>query len=62
MSNIQDIMATAKVSQTDAVELQEVIMNEDLLDWSECTTAQFKKAIKLAQTFIAHGKSWEFTA
>ena len=62
MNNIQDIMATAKVSQAEAVELQEVIMNEDLLDWSECTTAQFKKAINLAQTFIAHGKSWEFTA
>jgi hypothetical protein len=55
-------MATAKVSQAQAVELEEVIMNEDLLDWSECTTAQFKRAIKLAQSFIAHGKSWEFTA
>ena len=62
MNNIQDIMATAKVSQTEAVELEEVIMNEDLLDWSECTIAQFKKAIKLAQSFIANGKSWEFTA
>ena len=62
MNNIQDIMKTAKVSESEAVQLEQVLMTEALLDWSECTTAQFKKAIKLAQSFIANGKSWEFTA
>jgi hypothetical protein len=59
MTNIQDIMKTAKVSESQAVELEQVLMSEALLDWSECTTAQFRKAIKLAQMFIANGKSWE---
>ena len=59
MKNIQDIMATAKVSQSDATLIEDVIGKEWLLDWSECTTAQFKKAIKQAQTFIANGMSWE---
>jgi hypothetical protein len=58
---IQDIMATAKVSQEYATELREVIMNEDLLDWSECTTSQFKFAIKQAQMFLENGKSWDCT-
>ena len=59
MTNIQDIMKTAKVSESQAVELEQVLMSEALLDWSECSQAQFKKAIKLAQMFIANGKSWE---
>jgi hypothetical protein len=62
VNNIQDIMAIAKVSQEHATELEQVIMNEDLLDWSECTTSQFKFAIKQAQMFIENGYSWEFTA
>jgi 3-phosphoglycerate kinase len=59
MKNIQDIMETAKVSQSEATLIEDVIGKEWLLDWSECTTAQFKKAIKQAQTFIANGMSWE---
>ena len=59
MKNIQDIMATAKVSQSEATLIEEVIGKEWLLDWSECSTAQFKKAIKLAQQFISNGMSWE---
>jgi hypothetical protein len=54
-------MKTAKVSESEAVQLEQVLMTEALLDWSECTTTQFKKAIKLAQQFIANGKSWDFT-
>jgi hypothetical protein len=59
MNNIQDIMETAKVTESDAFQIEQVIMSEQLLDWSECTTAQFKKAIKIAQMFIANGLSWE---
>jgi 3-phosphoglycerate kinase len=59
MNNIQDIMETAKVSQSEAALIEDVIGKEWLLDWSECTTAQFKKAIKQAQAFIANGMSWE---
>jgi hypothetical protein len=59
MKNIQDIMETAKVSQSEATVIEDVIGKEWLLDWSECTTAQFKRAIKQAQAFIANGMSWE---
>jgi 3-phosphoglycerate kinase len=59
MTNIQDIMKTAKVSQSEATLIEDVIGKEWLLDWSECTTAQFKKAIKQAQAFIANGMRWE---
>lgn len=59
MDNIQDIVKTAKVSVAEATLIEDVIGKEWLLDWSECSTAQFKKAIKLAQQFIANGMSWE---
>jgi 3-phosphoglycerate kinase len=59
MSNIQDTMQIAKVTQSEATVIVDVIDREWLLDWSECTTAQFKKAIKQAQQFIANGMSWE---
>ena len=59
MNNIQDIVKTAKVSVAEATLIEDVIGKEWLLDWSECSTAQFKKAIKLAQQFIANGMSWE---
>jgi len=59
MSNIQDTMQVAKVTQSEATVIVDVIDREWLLDWSECTTAQFRKAIKQAQQFIANGMSWE---
>jgi hypothetical protein len=59
VNNIQDIVKTAKVSVAEATLIEDVIGKEWLLDWSECSTAQFKKAIKLAQQFIANGMSWE---
>jgi hypothetical protein len=59
MSNIQDTMQVAKVTQSEATLIVDVIDKEWLLDWSECTTAQFKKAIKQAQQFISNGMSWE---
>ena len=62
MSQIKDIMNTAKVSEVFAAQLFEVIMNEALLDWSECSQNQFKFAIKQAQMFIENGNSWDYTA
>jgi hypothetical protein len=59
MSNIQDTMQVAKVTEAEATLIVDVIDREWLLDWSECTNAQFKKAIKLAQQFITNGMSWE---
>jgi epoxyqueuosine reductase QueG len=59
VNNIQDIMKTAKVTESDAFQIEQVIMSEQLLDWSECTQAEFKKAIKISQMFIANGLSWE---
>ena len=54
------IMELAKVDQTTARQIQEVIDNNWLVDrWSEATNAQIRKAIKLAQMFIANGNSWE---
>jgi len=59
MSHISETMQVAKVTESEATLIVDVIDREWLLDWSECTTGQFKKAIKLAQQFIANGKSWE---
>jgi len=59
MTNIQDTMQIAKVTEAEAKVIVDVIDREWLVDWSECTNAQFKKAIKLAQSFIANGMSWE---
>jgi uncharacterized protein YPO0396 len=58
VNNIQETMQVAKVTESEATLIVDVIDREWLLDWSECTTAQFKKAIKLAQQFIANGMSW----
>jgi len=58
-SVILDIMKMMKVSTSQAKEIAEVVQTEDLLDWSEATSAQYRKAFKLAQSFIANGKSWE---
>ena len=59
---IVDIMKMMKVTTSQAKEIAEVVQTEDLLDWSEATSVQYRKAFKLAQAFIANGKSWEFTA
>ena len=56
---IADISKMMKVNTTQAQEIAEVVQTEDLLDWSEATSAQYRKAFKLAQVFIANGKSWE---
>jgi hypothetical protein len=57
---IADIMKMMKVTTSQAKEIAEVVQTEDLLDWSEATAAQYCKAFKLAQVFIANNKSWEF--
>lgn len=54
------IMELAKVNETTALDIQNVIDNEWLIDrWSEASNAKIRKAIKLAQTYIANGYSWE---
>jgi hypothetical protein len=59
---IADIMKIMKVTTSQAKEIAEVVETEALLDWSEATSAQYRKAFKLAQAFIANGKSWEVNA
>jgi hypothetical protein len=56
---MHSIIEVAKVSEAEARLIQDVIDKEWLLDWSECSTAQLRKAIKQAQAFIANGMSWE---
>jgi hypothetical protein len=55
---IQDIMALGH-TEAEAIEIEDTINSEWLLDWSECSTRQFKSAVKLTVAFIANGKSWE---
>jgi hypothetical protein len=44
-----------------ALVIQDVIENEMLIDsWGKSSDYQIRKAIKLAQVFIANGNSWEF--
>ena len=57
---IADIMKMMKVSTSEAKAIAEVVETEALLDWSEATSSQYRKAFKLAQAFIANGNSWEF--
>ena len=57
---ITDIMEMMKITTSEAYEIAEVVQIEDLLDWSEASITQYRKAFKLAQAFIANGNSWEF--
>lgn len=57
-AQIQEIVNIGYTEET-AREIEEVINNQWLLDWSECTARQFKAAVKTAAAFIANGKSWE---
>jgi hypothetical protein len=59
MTQIQDIMEIMNVSKEEAIQIEDVVGKENLLDWSEATLRQYKAAFKLAQTFIANGRSWE---
>ena len=58
-ANTKEIQNIAKVSFEEALEIQEAIDNEALLDWSEATAREMVKATYIAQAFIANGRSWE---
>jgi hypothetical protein len=57
-AQIQEIVNIGYTPET-AQEIEDVINSQWLLDWSECTTREFKAAVKIAAAFIANGKSWE---
>jgi hypothetical protein len=59
MANTQHISKLAKVSIEKAEEIHEVLLTEALIDFSEATTREYKKAISLATWFIDNGRSWE---
>lgn len=57
-AQIQQIMELG-FTEAKATEIEDVIDSEWLLDWSECTMREFKAAVRVANEFIANGKSWE---
>jgi hypothetical protein len=59
MTTTQQISTLAKVSMNKAEEIHDVLLTEALIDFSEATTREFKKAISLATWFIDNGRSWE---
>ena len=59
MNTTQQISTMANVSIDKAVEIHDVLLTEALIDFSEATTREFKKAINLASWFIENGRSWE---
>jgi hypothetical protein len=59
MNRTQQISAVANVSIDKAVEIDDVLLSEALIDFSEATTREFKKAVNLAIWFIENGRSWE---
>lgn len=61
-AHTQLIIEIAKVSEAEALNIQDVIDNEWLADWSEATKRQIAIAIKVAQAYIANGNSWDFAA
>lgn len=58
-----EIAKLGKLSTIDAVIIQEVIESQWLVaSLAKASNAQIRKAIKLAQVFIANGRSWEVNA
>ena len=55
----QEISNLAKVSVEKANEIHDVLLTEALIDFSQATTREYKKAISLANFFIDNGRSWE---
>jgi hypothetical protein len=51
----RDIADLLEISLTEALEVQSRIDEEDLLDWSECTTSEFHQAARVAHTLIKEG-------
>ena len=54
-----EIQKIAGVNLEQALDIQETIDSEALLDWSEATAREIVKATYIAQAFIANGRSWE---
>ena len=59
MNTTQQISTMANVSIDKAVEIHDVLLTEALIDFSEATAREYKKAISLATWFIDNGRSWE---
>jgi DNA polymerase III gamma/tau subunit len=59
MNTTQQISTLAKVSIDKAQEIHDVLLTEALIDFSEATAHEYKKAISLATWFIDNGRSWE---
>jgi hypothetical protein len=59
MNTTHEISKLAKVSIDKAQEIHDVLLTEALIDFSEATTREYKKAISLATWFIDNGRSWE---
>jgi len=59
MATTQRISTLANVSIDKAQEIHDVLLTEALIDFSEATTREYKKAITLATWFIENGRSWE---
>jgi hypothetical protein len=56
-----EVAKLGKFDLETALVIQDVIENEMLIDsWGKSSDYQIRKAIKLAQVFIANGNSWEF--
>lgn len=55
----QQISKLAGVGIEKANEIQDVMLSEALLDFSQASTGEYKKAIIMAQYFIENGKRWE---
>ena len=59
MAITEQISTLAKVSIDQAAEIHDVLLTEALIDFSEATAREYKKAISLATWFIDNGRSWE---
>ena len=59
MNTTQQISTLAQVSINKAQEIHDVLLTEALIDFSEATAREYKKAISLATWFIDNGRSWE---
>jgi len=58
-----EIAKLGKLNTIDAIIVQEVIESQWLVaSLAKASDAQIRKAIKLAQAFIANGNSWEVVA
>lgn len=47
--NIKDIVKVANCSESDAERIERKIDEAFLLDWSQCTMAEIKRAVKAVQ-------------